>query len=272
MENRIFREGSITYFWASKFFSKSVRNDVFKLYSYLRTMDNFVDQIPQQAERLAAFEAARRTKNLSQLSDVDILVAKNIIELSTKYEFEVAWLEAFYQSMSWDLGGHEYKTLDDTLAYVYGSAEVVGLMMARILGLSKEADRFACLQGRAVQFVNFLRDIDEDNQLGRSYFPAQDIERFDLKNLSKKTAILRKNKFREFIWFELERYRLWQQEAEGGFKYIPRRQLRAVKTAVDGYNWTAEQIRQDPLKIFEVKIKPTQYQLLSWAARHSISG
>ncbi len=288
LEKEIFKKGSTTYYWSSKFFPKKVREDVFKLYSYVRVMDNFVDDTPAQPEKLVAAENMRRQlmkapKNESQvtnksevhdskfavLSPSDKQVVQNIVELTKKYKFEEKWLRAFYKSMKWDAEGKDYKTLDDTLEYIYGSAEVVGLMMSKILGLEKEAMHAAKMQGRAMQFINFLRDIDEDNGLGRLYFPKTDLKKFGLDDLSKKTAMNNKKKFEEFIQFELARYKEWQDASYQGFNFIPRRQRVAVKTAVDGYNWTAHQIEKEPLRVFAGKIKPSKNQLLKWSVKNS---
>ena len=56
--------------------------------------------------------------------------------------------------------------MEELIDYMYGSAEVVGLMMARIMGINREADFCARMLGRAMQYINFIRDIDEDGKLG----------------------------------------------------------------------------------------------------------
>lgn len=276
-DKEIFKKGSTTYYWSSKFFPKKVRVDVFKLYSYVRTMDNYVDEQPAQPKKLELSEKLRqelmkndvkqplRVEKYQDLSSDEIRVIENIVELTKKFEFEEGWLRAFYQSMKWDAQGKKYQTLDDTIAYIYGSAEVIGLMMCKILQLPKESYRSAQMQGRAMQFINFLRDIREDNSLGRCYFPQQDLERFGLSDLTKKTAILHKKHFKEFMWFELRRYGQWQKEASEGFSYIPKRQRIAIQTAVAGYNWTAQQIKNNPFVVFEQKVKPSKKQLIFWA-------
>ena len=290
LEKEIFKKGSTTYYWSSKFFPKKIREDVFKLYSYVRVMDNFVDDIPAQPEKLEAAESIRRDfmkapKNKSQItkniqipnSKFQILtpqetrVVQNIVDLSEKYQFEEKWLQAFYYSMKWDADEREYQSLNDTLEYIYGSAEVIGLIMSKILGLKDEAMYAAQMQGRAMQFINFLRDIDEDNNLGRCYFPKTHLKKFSLTDLSKETAEKNRTKFKEFMSFELERYESWQKEAYKGFVYIPKRYRIAIATAVDGYNWTAEQIKKDPLIVFQKKIKPSKNQLLAWAAKNTVS-
>lgn len=240
-------------------------------------MDNYVDEQPTQPKKLELSEKLRqdlmnndtnqslRVEKYSSLSPDEIRVVQNIVELTKKFDFEEEWLQAFFQSMKWDAQGKKYETLDDTIAYIYGSAEVIGLMMCKILQLPKESYHAASMQGRAMQFINFLRDIQEDNSLGRCYFPAQDLERFGLSDITQKTAMLHKKHFKEFMWFELRRYEQWQKEASEGFSYIPKRQRIAIKTAVAGYNWTAQQIKNDPFIVFKRKVKPSKKQLILWA-------
>ena len=90
-----------------------------------------------------------------------------MVELMNKYQFEPQWIEAFLDAMEADLHKKTYHTIDELLAYIYGSAEVVGLMMAQIMNLPESSWEAAKAQRKAMQLINFIRDIAEDNQLGR---------------------------------------------------------------------------------------------------------
>ena len=68
-----------------------------------------------------------------------------------------------------DIKKKEYNSLEETLEYIYGSAEVIGFFMAKIIGLSDESLYYAGRLGRSMQYINFIRDIEEDNNLGRRY-------------------------------------------------------------------------------------------------------
>lgn len=274
-ETSIFYRGSKTFFISSLFFPRRQRSDVFKLYSFLRLVDDYVDQPKPDKEKFNNMRSL--WDNVSKSPDfdptprqgdsIDIRVIKNILNLTKKYDFEPIWIEAFFDSMQADINGKKYSTLHQTLEYVYGSAEVVGLMMARIMRLPPEADNAARLQGRAFQWINFIRDIQEDNQLGRQYFPAEDLKRFNLKNLSQKTAHTQPDDFKNFMQFQIGRYKNWQQSAEEGHAYILGKTLRAVKLAVSMNIWTAAQIQQDPQIIFARKIRPNRLTLLLRALR-----
>ena len=174
LHREIFKNGSKTYFNSSLFFPPEVRNDVFVLYGFVRTADDFVDSVPQDVDGFAGFvERYRRAREGAHVEDP---VVDAFIDLSRRRGFEDAWANAFLESMEMDVTKQTYETIDETLHYIYGSAEVIGLFMARILGLPSEADRAAMMLGRAMQYINFIRDVDEDRNLGRTYLPLHETE------------------------------------------------------------------------------------------------
>lgn len=269
-EQEIFKNGSSTYYFSSKFFPANVREDVFRLYSFVRVVDDYVDQVPADRANFlqvkeAWFAALANPSFDTRRLESDTLnqrVVKNSIHVLRKYDMDPNWFVAFWQSMHADLQPIAYQTLDQTLDYVYGSAEVIGLMMAKIMGLPEEAMRAARLQGRAMQFINFLRDIEEDNALGRCYFPIDELRQFKLNDLSKESAYRDAPLFESFMRYQLARYNGWQKEALEGFSYIPRRLRIPLKTAVDMYTWTGQAIEKNPLIVFEHKVRPRKRRVL----------
>jgi len=276
IEKAIFKNGSTTYYFSSKFFPKAVRQDVFKLYSFVRVADDYIDAIPQNVKEFKILselwsEAVHDKKFRVQHTRSDSLnerVVKNMVQLTRKYGFDTEWVDAFLASMQADIDKKTYESLDGSLWYVYGSAEVIGLMMAKILGLPGKALPYAAMQGRAMQWINFIRDIDEDNGLGRSYFPQEDLKAFGLKDLSRQTIAAHEDQFQAFVQFQLKRYRDWQLEARRGFRYIPKASRIPLETAVDMYDWTARQIRRNPMVVFEKKVKPARHRVIHTAIKY----
>lgn len=271
-ERDIFRQGSTTYYWSSTFFPKKIRDDVFKLYSFVRVADDYVDDKPQQPKLFQQLTDLYHGKRVRNPSAQNVRVVEHMHELSCRYDFKPVWVEDFLASMQADLEGKQYKTLDDSLWYVEGSAEVIGLMMSQIMGLPKEAHAAAKMQGRAMQWINFVRDIEEDNQLGRCYFPQEELQAFGLPNLQKQTAKQSPEAFRDFILLQIARYEEWQAVATTGFKHIPKRLRVPLQTAVDMYNWTAREIAKYPQKVYEGQIKPSKQQVVARAGRNMIRG
>jgi phytoene synthase len=247
----IFKKGSKTYFYSSLFFPKHVRDKVFTLYSFVRVADNFVDAVPQQKEEFYLFKEQYEKSLKGKKTGNEVVDA--FTGLMEESDFDPAWVEAFLKSMEMDLYKHRHRTLEESLEYIYGSAEVIGLMMSRILGLPEKSFEAARMQGRAMQYINFIRDIQEDNELGRIYLP---LNGSPLENLEKTETENKFSIFQNFIRDEIKRYEDWQEKAGQGYRYIPKRYLIPIKTASDLYNWTARQIQKDPAVVYQRKVKP----------------
>jgi phytoene synthase len=264
----IFRRGSRTYFNSTRFFPPRVRRDVTCLYAFVRSADDFVDRLPQDREGFEAFRQTYLSCRNGHTSSGGPIV-DSIVELASRRGFEPAWLDAFLDSMAMDLTKNEYQNIDDVMAYMYGSAEVIGLMMARIMDLTDEASSFARLIGRAMQYINFLRDIKEDLSFGRSYLPADEVREVGLASLAEKDVHSRPDVFRAFVRKQIARYRDWKAEAEKGYALIPRRYRIPIRTAADMYDWTARRIEADLFIVFGGPVKPSRGRILQ-AGFHNI--
>jgi len=257
----IFKEGSKTYFYSSLFFPSYIKKEVFSLYAFVRKADNYVDSLPQNIPNFYRFkEKYEEAINGHKTNDI---VVDSFVELVIKKEFSHEWVESFLKSMEMDITKDSYKNIDETIEYIHGSAEVIGLMMSKILNLPKESYINAKYLGRAMQYINFIRDIAEDRTLGRNYFPRDELKKFGLENLNYEHTIKNKEKFQDFIKCQLNRYLEWQKKAEEGYKFIPKRYLIPVKTASEMYNWTATQIYKDPFVVYTKKVKPMLNQIIS---------
>jgi phytoene synthase len=276
-DQEIFKSGSTTYYWSSKFFPKDTRDDVFKLYSFVRVVDDYVDSAEPDIESFERIEKRwhKLKKHLS--TDTTMLddstlerVLHNICYVVHRYNCDPAWVDAFFKSMRMDIERRDYETMDDTIDYMYGSAEVIGLFMAKIMGLPEKAYDSARMLGRSMQYINFIRDIAEDNELGRQYFPQRLLITHGLKSLDQKEAERKPAEFAEFIRNQVKTYRAWQQEAAKGYRYIPRRARVAIRTATDMYSWTADVIADNPQIIFKKKIKPSKRRIVQGGIKRSL--
>lgn len=279
-EQKIFKRGSTAYYYSSRFFSKKVREDVYRLYCFVYTASGYVNNKPAETKKLLALEKAylRAVNDVTfdaiahKWDDIDTRAIKHIVRLQNKYKFDFQWVKAFFDSMKMDVEGKKYSNLDDTLKYVHGSAEVIALMMAKILKLPDEADEAAMMQGRAMQWLNFIRNIEDDNKRGRSYFPSQELKKYGLKDLTRETAKYNPDKFKKFINSQLKQYSKWQNQAQKGMQYVPERSQVPIKTAVDMYAWMARRIEASPLVIYEKKIKPRKRQVVRRVIQNTARG
>ena len=144
-------EYSTTFFSCVTEWPREIRDDIYKLYAYLRVVDEMVEGIDTDKD----FKEWR-------------VVIEQFHEVSDKYQFDGQWLLDFHEAMFTDLIKKEH-TMCSMLDYCKGSSESVGCMMARILGAPPEADYHARCLGRAYQIINFVRDYDDDTSRGYHY-------------------------------------------------------------------------------------------------------
>lgn len=242
----LFRVGR-NFYLSSVLFPRRVRDEVATLYAFVRYVDDLVDRPrPDVAQFYKVWKALERAARGGPAPPV----VAEFVDLAHRRGFRWGDVEAFMVSMEMDIYVKEYDTYSQLLRYVYGSAEVIGLFMARILGLSRLADPYALMLGRAYQLINMARDVAEDARLGRRYVPLEFMERVGARSVAPT------EEFGEAIRLMLVKYFAARRAAEAGYRYIPPRYLRAIKTASDIYDATARAIWRRPLVVFERKVRP----------------
>ncbi len=171
-----------------KTLDKKLHGPIYAIYGFVRFADEIVDTFHDHNKRelLAEFKKQTYQAIESGISLNPVLYAFQCIV--NEYKIDKAYIEAFLVSMEMDLDDQVY---DSSLykSYIYGSAEVVGLMCLKVFCQGDEAmfERLkqpACSLGAAFQKVNFLRDMQSDyNERGRVYFPQ--VNYLDFNNASK---------------------------------------------------------------------------------------
>jgi 15-cis-phytoene synthase len=267
---KIFRNGSRTYFFSSLFFPPPIRKEVTILYSFVRVADNFVDSIP--ADEHGFYEFKNLTLNSLDSGELTSnIIIDTFLDLAKKRGFAKSWIMAFLDSMAADLTKKRYDTLSELEDYIFGSAEVVGLMMCQILGIPAKAHHYACHLGKAMQYINFLRDIREDLELGRQYLPTAELIKFNLKELSPSLTATHYEEFKAFFKTQVELYLEWQSVAEEGYRYIPQKYLIPIRTAAEMYRWTAKKLAERPELVFIRKVKPSKARIIYSGSKYALS-
>jgi len=185
---------STSFSSATKMLATSIRQDIYNIYGFVRLADEIVDSFHNynKAELFDDFEQQMYNAIENKISLNPIL--NSFQETVHKYNIEADLYEAFMKSMRLDLSKKNYLTDAEYKEYIYGSADVVGLMCLRVFvkgnnKLYNELKSSAMRLGSAFQKVNFLRDLKADFEgLERSYFPNADLN--NLNEASKQEIIL----------------------------------------------------------------------------------
>lgn len=157
-------------------FSPKIRSAIYAIYGFVRYADEIVDTFLDYEQELLLNEFEE-----DYFKALDRKISMNPIlnafqEVVHKYDLQEYVLD-FLKSMRRDLSQTEYLSEDEYKEYIYGSADVVGLMCLRVFVNNdetrfKELKPYAMKLGSAFQKVNFLRDLKDDlENLDRSYFP-----------------------------------------------------------------------------------------------------
>ncbi len=218
------KQHGTSYFFATRFLPKEHRWAVHALYAFFRVPDEIVDRLGKkstseaQAELLRWREAWRAVRAGGETADPVLRLAHRVFET---YGIPDREAEAFFESMDQDTHTFEYKTYEEARKYMYGSAAVVGRMMVRVLGYT--SDRVfphAEALGYAMQWTNFLRDIDEDwRERGRVYLPQDRLHAHGLSTGSVATSDA-SPAFLALMQEEIARADALYAEAERGIAYL----------------------------------------------------
>ena len=176
--------GSQSFAAAAKLMPAGIREDTVMLYAWCRHADDVVDgqelgSTPQAggdpAERLARLKADTM-EALHGSGPVSAPFAA-LRAGARRHDFPDRWPMDLIDGFAMDVQGRHYRTLNDTLDYSYHVAGVVGVMMARVMGVRDQAvlDR-ACDLGLAFQLTNIARDVIDDARIGRLYLPGDWLE------------------------------------------------------------------------------------------------
>jgi len=171
---------STSFSLATKMLAPSIRQDIYNIYGFVRFADEIVDSF-HDYDKILLFN--RFEQDLEKISLNPIL--NSFQHTVHEYGIDRQLIAAFMKSMRLDLSKSEYITEEEYKNYIYGSADVVGLMCLKVF-VKGNVEKYEALKnaamslGSAFQKVNFLRDLKEDYEgLSRTYFPNTNLNALD---------------------------------------------------------------------------------------------
>ena len=257
--SRIVTESYSTSFTlATKMLDSSIRQDIYNIYGFVRFADEIVDSFHNydKKELLNLFEKDLKKSIEDKISLNPIL--NSFQKTIHNYQIDYELIDSFLNSMKLDLDKKKYLTKKEFDQYVYGSADVVGLMCLKVFvkgnkNQYNDLRPYAMSLGSAFQKVNFLRDLKADHDgLNRSYFPNLNIDKFDEPT-------------KKIILDEIDKD--FRHALKGIFK-LPSSARFGVYTAYKYYLKLLNKLRKThPLKIKSSRIRVPNYQKVNVLAR-----
>ncbi len=265
------RQSGTTYYWSTFALPRAKRRHVWAIYAFCRYADDIVDD-------LGAVPVDVREKVLSEFgerffrdldagrSDDPILAA--VVNTVRELGHDPEYFRRFLRSMAMDLTITRYETWDDLLAYMDGSAAVIGEMMLPVLEPgTAEARPYARDLGLAFQLTNFLRDVGEDLDRGRVYVPQEDLVRFGADPWQRAVD----DRWRALMRFEIERCRHLYVSADTGIAMLQKGSARCVRSARLLYAGILEQIEAADYDVFTRRARVATWRKVAMVARVAVT-
>jgi phytoene synthase len=172
---------STSFSSAVQMLSPSIRQDIYNIYGFVRFADEIVDSF-HDYNKEQLFERFAQDLEAALLHKISLNPVLNSFQHTVnKYDIPNELIAAFMKSMKLDLTKSTYNTQEEYNEYIYGSADVVGLMCLQVF-VNGDKTKYDLLKnaamrlGSAFQKVNFLRDLKADFEvLNRTYFPETDL-------------------------------------------------------------------------------------------------
>jgi phytoene/squalene synthetase len=258
------RAYSTSFSFAVSLLDQDIQQAIYNIYGFVRFADEIVDTFHDynKEELLNDFEDATYKSIKNRISLNPIL--NSFQETVHDYGIERELIHSFLESMKMDLNKIEYNT-ELYKGYIYGSADVVGLMCLRVFtdnqrDLYDDLKERAMRLGSAFQKVNFLRDLRADFEvLNRTYFPG-----VDLNNFSEEDKLKIESDIEKDFNFALD-----------GIKSLPRSSRLGVYLAYNYYRKLFNKIkRTNPQNLLDKRVRihnHIKYQImLSSFFRHKL--
>jgi phytoene synthase len=247
-----------TYYLATLLLPPAKRPAVHALYGFARYADEIVDDL---GSTLTAGEKARWLAEWGErfLADVrhghsDDIICRAVVDTVQRWSIPLEHFEAFLTSMQLDLTVSEYKTYDDLMGYMYGSAAVIGREMVPVLEpLSSAADAYAQDLGIAFQLTNFIRDIGEDLRRGRVYLPLEDLALFDVDRERLQRGGV-DGAVRRLLAFEIARTRELYRAAAPGVALLHPTSRDCIETATRLYSGILDRVERADYQVLDRRL------------------
>ena len=264
--------GSKSFAMASRFLPAGMHEDCVLLYAWCRHADDMIDGQQAGFAATPAGDAAARLAELRALTRQALEgaptapVYAGLARVVAAHAIPHRHVEELLAGFQMDVDGRSYRDMGDLLDYCYHVAGVVGVMMARIMGVRDEAvlDRASDL-GLAFQLTNIARDVIDDARIGRVYLPrdllrAEGIEAVDADDPAQRAALHR------VALRLLDLAEIYYRSADAGIAALPRRPALAIAAARNIYRQIGVKLRHIGPDAWNGRLSTTRGEKLRLAA------
>ncbi len=256
------------FYYSFVFLPANKRRAIEAVYAFARRGDDIADSGLEAAEATRYLADYRNALEACYAGHGEALEEPAIRALArTVREFKIPRqpFEDLILGFEMDLAGTHYETLEDLSLYCYRVASTIGLIAIEIFGYTIPQTRdYAVSLGKALQFVNILRDIQSDTARGRIYLPREDLERFGVRPADLISANYN-DAFIEMMQFECDRARGFYQAAQQLLPPQDRRSMVVAEIMAAIYWRILKRIQKRSYNVFGERIRLSRIEKV-WTA------
>lgn len=247
---QITRRSARTFYWGSLFLPRRKRLATWALYAFCRTVDDIADHPGQFTAPDAALGEWRQRIMMAYEGVVSDLITLAWSDMLRTYPVPLPPALDLIEGMRMDLAPVSPATFADLHLYCYRVAGTIGLLMAPILGYrAPEALTCAVDLGIAMQLTNILRDVGEDQRMGRVYLPRDEMEQFGYSLDDLRQGVI-DERFIALMRFQIDRARAYYEQAQPGIDLLDRSAQLAIQTSADLYRGILGEIAENGYDVF----------------------
>jgi phytoene synthase len=268
---RITRLAAANFYYGIRLLPRPKRQAMCAVYAFARRVDDIADDPFATAEGKLERLAAERAR-VAALADGGWTTSADPVTLALghvkrHYQLPVEALGLLIDGVELDVRATRYETFEQLVVYCRGVAGSIGRLSLAVFTGGAAANGAAALAdelGVAMQLTNILRDIREDAERGRSYIPAEDLERFGCRAGAATPPP-------ELIRFEVARARAWFERGLGLVELLEPRSAACVLAMTGIYREILERIARDPGVVLRGRVALPAWQK-TWVAARSLAG
>jgi 15-cis-phytoene synthase len=256
---RITRREAKNFAYGIMVLPRPKRQAIAAIYAFARRVDDIADGELPPEEKRARLEELRAALEGDSADPVFVALR----DARERFGIPREPLEALIDGGLQDTEQSMYSDFDELRGYCEKVAGAVGLACVPVYGSSdtEHALTYACALGIALQLINIIRDVDEDQQLGRVYLPQDELAAFDVEELAPSSE------FRELMAFQAERARTYLAEGLRLLDSLDRRSALCVGTFAGLYRETLDRIEAGGFDVFGEKVRLSAPRKLAVVAR-----
>jgi phytoene synthase len=253
---RVARREAKNFYYSFLLLAPEQRQAMCAIYAFMRYCDDLSDDesVADRAGAIARWRKDLETAFAGHAAEHALWPA--FIDAVARYNIPHIYFFEMIDGVSSDLEQRRIQTFDELYAYCYQVASVVGLTIIHIFGFdSPDALKLAEKCGIAFQLTNILRDVREDVEKDRVYLPQEDLQRFQVVNLTERSEPLR-----ELLAFEAARARQYYRESAPLLAMVHARSRPSLRALIGIYSRLLDRIVASDYDVLPRRIRVPTWQ------------